>query len=517
MKKVLIFLLVAVMTILAGCGKETDIPVLPAEKDENSFAKRELIIGVPEANINFDPYDTSNGNDLKIKNQIYDYLVEKDEDGNIVGSLAERYEVSTDGMVYTFYLRHGVKFSNGTEFKASDAKFSIEKAIESPYTMDGFYDVSECVIVDEYTVEINMKVTNVSFLEKLTNWYGAMISEAAVNEYGDQFGKTVESAVGTGPYIPAEWKSGELCVLKANIGYFKGEPSIKNIRYKAITDTNAAVIALQTGEIDLYASDLPGISVDAVSKDEKLRVMVYPSNFFIHVAMNTESGPFTDKALRQAVACAVDRQKMLTVGEEGMGTVVDSPAGPGFMGNPGIETWYESDLEKSKQLVKDAGMEGKSVTIKTRSSGAFPKLATALQDELSKIGLQVDVLLMETNAFLEDVTRNGKFDIAITRYGSTTRDVDEIMVAQLYSESVRAYNNSRYVNSVMDELLMKARSEMDTDTRKNIYADAIKLYTDDAVQIPLYYVNGSRAFTKDLTVEEGYVEYDRIFNYKWNY
>ena len=525
MLKKLLVLIMAVLLIagVSGCGKSQDLESENTALQEDRFEDRELIVGVPEINVNFNPYYTVNGNDLLGKNQIYDYLVTKGKDGKIEGSLAESYDVATDGLEYIFYLRKGVKFSNGSELKASDVKFSIDKNMNSPYTADGFVDVEKCEVVDDYTISIQMKTPSVSFLEKLTDWFGAIVNEEVVKEYGDDFGNTTESAIGTGPYILKEWQPGEVCTFESNPNYFKGEADIKKIKFKAIKDSNAAVIALQTGEIDLYASDLPEISIDMLMKNEKLNVLEYSSNMYMFVLLNTESGVFSDVRMRQAVAYAVDREKMLMVGTEGYGTIVDYPGGPDFTGNPNLKTWYSQDTEKAKKLVKEAGMEGKGIIIKTRAMSSFPKLATSLQDDLNKIGLSVEVLQMENNAFLDDVYKNGQFDIGISRYGAITKDMDEILYGQLHSDNIGIYNCCRYSNSEMDQLLIEAKAEMNEDKRKDIYGEVVKLFTEDAVEIPLYYTEGSRSYTKDLIIGENFTEmnddyfkYDRMYHYSWN-
>lgn len=515
MRKRMVFLLVVIMiaSLFTGCGQNSDKTSEPSETAD--FSDRELIVGFPQGAVCLDPYSTYSGDDLQTYNQIYDYLVTKDENGKLVPSLAEKYEISPDGLTYTFYLRKGVKFTNGSEFKASDVKFSVERGMNSDFIGEGYIDVEGCEVIDDYTVKIHMKVPNVGFLERMTNYYGAMVSEEVANKYGEQFGKTVESVVGTGPYILKEWKPGELTVFEANPNYFKGEPDIKKFRFKSITDVNAAIIALQTGEIDLYFADIPGISLDAVAKNEKLNLVSYPSMIYKFVFMNCESGIFKDLNLRKAVAYAVDREKMNIVGTEGHGTIVDYPGNTDYAGNPGIKTWYDLDIEKAKQLVKEAGMEGKTVTIKTFATDDYPKIATSLQDDLSSIGLDAKVIQMERNAFYDE-TDKGDFEMGIARLWPVSKDMDEIMNCLFRSTNIGNTNYSRYANPAMDELLSKAAAEMDAEVRKELYAEVVKLITDDAVQIPLYYTSSSRAYSKDLVIEEGNVQYDMIYHFKWN-
>jgi len=522
MKRKIVLLLVAVLitVFVAGCGQKSENTEGTAPSDGQGNEDKEMVVGIPKITDSFDFYNTTNGFESISMAQIYDTLVIKDSTGKTVPSLAESFEISDDGKTYTFHLKQGVKFSNGKEFKASDAKYSLDQAMASSWTSWCYASVDNCEIVDDYTIKLNMKTPNVGFMEYLANvYYCAMLSEETVKEFGDQYGKTVESSIGTGPYILKEWKPGEYCVFEANPEYFRGAPAIKRVKLKTITDVNAAIIGLQTGEIHAYYNDIPGISYDTVSKDEKLSVETYPSTIFFEVIMNTETGPFADVRMRQAVAYAVDREQMLIVGAEGQGVVADYPGGrQGYTaGDPGLKTWYSLDLEKAKQLIKEAGMEGKNVTIKTYATEPYPKLATILQDALTKIGLTAEVLQMERGAFIDEALTKGDFEIGICRWAAGTKDMDEIMFGSLATASIGAAGNwSWYSNPAVDELLTKAAGETDEEARKQLYADIIKIYTEDVPQIPLYYPNGSRAYSKDLVIEKGNTEYDRFFDYAWS-
>lgn len=504
---------VFIAALLSGCGKQTGETAAPA-------ADREMVVGIPKIATSFDFYNATSGNEGISMLQIYDTLVIKDQNGKTAPSLAETYKISPDGKTYTFTLRKGVKFSNGLEFTAADAKFSIDQARQSVYTSWCYVDVESCDIVDDYTIKLNLKAPNVGFIEYLANcYYSAMVSKETVEKFGKEYGTSVESSIGTGPYILKEWKPGEECVFAANPDYFLGAPAIKKVRMKTISDVNAAVIALQTGDIQAYFNDIPGINYDAVSKMDNLNMVTYPSTILFQTMMNTKTGPFADIRMRLAVAYAIDREKMLTVGVEGKGAITDYPGNrQGYTeGDPVLkDTWYPVDIEKAKQLVKEAGMEGKAVTIKTYASDPYPKLATILQDELIQIGLKAEVQQMERTAFLDEVTAKGIYDIAICRWAAGTKDMDELWYGSFHTDSIGPAGNwSLYSNPEMDQLLEEARAQNDPEARKKIYTEAIKLFDRDVPIVPLYYPNGSRAYSKDLVIDPGNAEYDRLFSYSW--
>lgn len=516
MKKKITFLLFVLMmvTLVSGCGKSDG----NGQKDQ--FADRVMVAAMAVApSSGFNPYADVGAVEGMVNVDLYSTLIQKDSNGKMSPYTAEKYEMSADGMTYTFYLRKGVKFSNGAELKASDVKFSIETAMKSPYTYDGYISVGSVEAVDDYTVKVNMKAPDAAFLEKLSSvFYSYIVNEEAYKQYGDQYGKTAEATIGSGPYVLAEYKPGESCTLEANPDYFMGSPDIKTVSIKAISDSNAAIIALQTGDIDIYLDDVPAIAIDSISKDSNLSLKEYQSTVFYFLSMNYETGPFKDVRLRQAVAYAIDRAKVNTFATEGMGTVVDNPGGPSFVGNPGGKTWYKMDIEKAKQLVKEAGMEGKTIVLKTIGTNPLPKVATAVQDSLNQIGLKIEVQQLEQTAFIDDV-RNGSFELAAARYWGLTMDMDEIMFSRYHSSMIGVYNASRYSNPMMDDVILKAKSEMNPEKRVQLYKEAIKIYTDDAVEIPLFYSPAYRAYTKDLIVSDDQPSYHTgvcFFDYKWN-
>jgi peptide/nickel transport system substrate-binding protein len=481
-----------------------------AEAATNAKNDREMVVGVIKVNGTFDPYSSAYGSDDFASKQVYDSLVMRDDKGKIAPYLAESWEMSDGGKVITFKLRQGVKFTNGAEFTAEDAQFNIEKARETPTTEWAMSGVEACEVVDAYTLKVTLKAVDMSFFEKLA-WMN-FVNKAYYLEKGDQYGLTVENIVGTGPYIVSEWKPGEMALLTANEGYFLGSPSIKKARYKTISDANAAVIALQTGEINMYNVDVPSVSIDALSASSEVTVTSFPSYVFMDILLNCKDGLFADLKLRQAVAYGVDREKMLQVGTEGHGEIVDYPGGPDYIGNPNIKVFNAMDQEKAKQLVEEAGAAGAPITIKTQDTDPWPKLATALQDDLNKIGFDAKVELLDTNGYGQEIWTNLNYEIAISRYWSGTKEMAELMALL---ETDNPMNFSRYTNPAADPLIREAAGLSDEAARKGLYEQAVKLVMPDVPLVPLYYSYGSRAYTSDLTIDPGWVEYDKVFYYSW--
>ena len=511
-KQLLVFLLLlALCSTVCSCGSEknTTNGNTANPSGNTSEPSRELIVGLTKANSSFDPYG-SYGDETYGHMQVYDTLVVKDENGKITPAVADSWEISDDGLTYTMKIRSGIKFSNGSEFTAEDAKFNIDTGIASSYTNWAMVGVDHCDVVDNSTITITLSAADVGFLEKLTWIY--LVNKTAYEAGGEQYGKTVDTIVGTGPYIVSDWKPGESVKFTANDDYFRGAPAIKAATFKSMSDANAAVIALQTGELDLYINDVPSISIPALNGSDKVTVVSYPSYVLMDIILNCESGIFTNPNLRQAIAHAVDREKMLSIGTEGQGTIVDYPGGPDYVANPGLKLFPAIDLEKATQIVTDSNVKGTTLTIKTMDTDPWPKLATVLQDDLNKIGFIAKVELMDYNAYSQEVWGNANYEIAICRYWSGTKDMGEMMSLV---QTDAGMNFSKYSNPKADEYIEKGNSAGSEDERKGFYAQAIELFTPEVPLIPLYYTYGSRAFSSSLDVAEGNVQYDRMFYYSW--
>ena len=507
MKKFAVLILCFVMILsFAACGG--------GGSEGNGNADRELVSAFDQAPTVLDMHGTSALADFYGLYQVYDTLVKKDANHETVGSLADSWEISEDGLTYTFKLKEGVKFTNGAELTADDVVYSLTRAQESSFSASTFRIMKGVTKVDDYTVAIELNEPRVSFIEVLSGATASIGCKAVFEEFGDNFGRDVESVVGTGPYKVTEWEPGQLLVLEANDEYFLGAPAIKKARIKTIGDPDSAVIALRSGDLDLYFSAVPAVALDTIKNEEGLALTQYPSARLMYLSVNNESEVFKDKLMRQALAYAVDREKAVLVGADGAGEIVNTLAGNDFTSAPQGFEWYEHNPDKAKELVKEAGMDGATVVIKTFASGTHPKIATAIQDDLAAIGLNASVQQLEVNAMIEDLEA-GNFDVAVTSWTSMVKDTGDLFDYILHSANYGITNDARYVNEEVDELLNAAASNQDNAERTEMYTKVAELAKEDCPYIPLLYSSANRAYSADLVVEEGNVEYGRIYDFSW--
>lgn len=490
-----------------------------------AVGNEQMVVGIPSLTPSFNFFNTTNGYETFSMAQVYDTLVVKDDAGNYVCSLAEKYETSEDALVFTFYLRQNAKWSDGTPVTANDVKFSMDRLLVSAYTSWIYEPLLSAVnVIDDYTVEIMLKKGSISLLEYLSNpYYCSILSKAAYAQYGDDYGSRVDAIVSSGPYKVTAWLVGESITYEANEDYFLGAPAIKSVKLVSMSDSNTAMFALQTGELDAFFSDVPGVSYSTISSAKNIKVVDFTSTVLYCTFFNSQNGLFSDVRMRRAVALAMNKDDYIVIGTEGSAVVADYPGDRGAgatTGDPKIHgIWdnsYTYDLEAAKALVDACGNKGKALVIKTYSTDPYPALATMLQSALNRIGLNASIEQIERGTFISRVLAEGDFEIQVCRWAAGTEDMDEIIYGSLHTDSIGSPGNwSFYSNPALDKLIEQAGGELDSAARESLYEQIIKIYIDEAVYIPVYYPTSSRAVNNRVVIHDGYVKYDKFCYYSW--
>ena len=510
-----VFLAVSILAILVGCSTEKqDTPNDPAQSEQTVMK-----VAVATAPANFNPFASTAGSVFQIygKTQVYDTLFTHDAEGNIFPSIAESYTVSDDNLTITFKLHEGVTFSNGEKFTSADAKYSLDVCRETKLTATYFTAIDSIDAPDEYTIVMHLNTPNAALFENLTV-YGQMVCKSAHEQLGDEYGMSAETTIGTGPYTVKDFIPEQSVTYIANENYFKGSPNIKEVDVQSIVNEESAIIALQTGEIDYYMNAVPAISVEKIKADPNLELVDIVSKKLYYICLNCERGPFADTNMRKAISLAINRDDLNMIITEGLGTVVYYPGYPTNTGNPDIndKVAYKQNIEEATRLIEAAGYKGATVTACMENNAILQQFATALQSQLSAVGLNVQINMMEYTSFMEDVFKNGNYDLTTSYNTAKTGDMDLVWTNWMSSAKVGSGNTARYVNPKMDELLAIARSEMDPETRKQDYVDCINLYLEDLPLLPITYEYSSRVYNNQkLVIENGLVEQDNFYNFSW--
>ncbi len=453
-----------------------------------------LIVGQIAEPKSLDPAAVTAVNDFRILVNLYEGLVAY-EPGTleVAPALATDWEISEDGTEYTFTLREDVTFHDGTPFNAEAVKFNFDRMLdeEHPYHDTGpfplaffFSSVEEAEVVDEYTVKFHLSEPYAPFLSNLAYPTGLMVSPAAVEQYGADYGR---NPAGTGPFTFGEWRSNEAVVLEKNADYWGEEAGTEAVVFRPITDANTRVAEMLAGGIDLMV-EVPPTSLGQFTDTDAYQVYEQSGPHVWFLILNAKEGPFADKRVRQAVNYAVDKEAIVNDVLEGTAEVAAGPTPPAFAWayNEELDP-YPHDPEKARELLAEAGAEGAELTfyVTEGGSGMLDPVAmgTAIQADLAEVGLDVSIETYEWNTFLGEVNPGleGKADMAEMAW--MTNDPDTLPYLALRTDawpSEGGFNSGYYSNEEVDRLLEEARVATDQEERAALYKQMQEIVQEDA-------------------------------------
>ncbi len=441
----------------------------------------------------------------------HDPLVRMDSNGEIQPALAESWDISEDGMSYTFHLREGVQFQDGTPLKASDVKYSLERGMNEAQSKRFTQPFDHVEAVDDQTAVLYLKYPCAATLKYLAQGNNCIVSEEIMNKVGEDAYQN--NPVGTGPYKVTEWVPGDHISLTANDNYYLGAPDIKNIVVRNISESTTAMVALETGDADVVLS-VPAVSKQSVLNNENLEYKEKPSTAFWNIPLNVNIEPFDNKLVRQAMNLAVDRQEVIDLAMDGAGIVADegiNPSSTGYVEVPRDPV----DIEKAKALLAEAGYpDGFSTQLYVREDYT-QKIGQVLQQQWAKIGVDVEIVVMERSALFEDAD-NGKLPMAT--FGSVDHILDaSIPLDAMDSKNFGAGSNySFYSNPEYDELNAQQNAETDPEKRKEIIKEMLLILKEDVPRIPLFFQVNNIAYSKDITGVECYASsLYNFYEFKW--
>ena len=452
-----------------------------------------LVVGQIAEPKALDPAAVTAVNDFRILMNVYDGLVRyKSGTLEVEPALAESWDISEDGTVYTFHLREGVTFHDGSTFDAEAVKFNFDRMLKEdhPYHDTGpfplsffFSSVEEVTVVDPLTVAFKLSAPFAPFLSNLAYPTGLIVSPAAVAQYGADYGRHPS---GTGPFKFAEWASNEHVILEANKDYWDGAPALDTVVFRPITDANTRTAEMLAGGIDLMV-EVPPVSLSEFG-GARFHVVEQAGPHVWFAILNAKDGPFADKLVRQAANYAVNKEALVDNVLEGTAAVAAGPIPPAF-------NWaydeslspYPYDPEKAKALLAEAGQEHPEVTffVTEGGSGMLDPIAmgTAIQADLEAVGFDVKIETYEWNTFLGEVNPGleGKADMAEMAW--MTNDPDTLPYLALRTDAwpdKGGFNSGYYSNPEVDALLEKARVSTDQAERATLYKQMQEIVQADA-------------------------------------
>jgi len=452
-----------------------------------------LIVGQIAEPKSLDPAAVTAVNDFRILVNVYEGLVRYAPGTlEVEPGLAESWEISEDGTEYTFKLREGVTFHDGTPFNAAAVKFNFDRMLneDHPYHDTGpfplaffFGAVEETQVVDDLTVKFKLNAPYAPFLSNLAYPTGLIVSPEAVKQYGADYGR---HPTGTGPFTFAEWRSNEAVVIEKNAEYWGDPAGTEAVVFRPITDANTRVAEMLAGGIDMMV-EVPPTSLSQF-QGEGFDVVEQAGPHVWFLILNAKEGPFADKRVRQAANYAINKDAIVNDVLEGTAEVAAGPTPPAFAWayNADLDP-YPYDPEKAKALIAEAGAEGAELTFFVTEGGSGMldpvPMGTAIQADLNAVGFDVKIETYEWNTFLGEVNPGleGKADMAEMAW--MTNDPDTLPFLALRSAAwpdKGGFNSGYYANPKVDELLEAARVATDQDERARLYKEMQAIVQEDA-------------------------------------
>jgi peptide/nickel transport system substrate-binding protein len=453
-----------------------------------------LIVGQIAEPKSLDPQTVTAVNDFRILMNLYDGLVRYTDGAlEVEPALAESWTISEDGKQYTFELRRDVKFHDGTPFNAEAVSFNFERMLDEehpfhdtgPFPLAFFFSSIDRVETDgDYRVVFHLKEPYAPFLSNLAYPTGLIVSPAAVEKDGKEFGRR---PVGTGAFRFEEWESNSRVVVTRNPDYWDGAPALEAVVFRPITDANTRVAEMLSGGIDVMV-EVPPDNLATFAKDAMYEVHEQSGPHLWFLILNTKEGIFTDKRARQAVNYAIDKRALTENVLQGTAEVAAGPTPPAFAWayNDQLEP-YPHEPEKARALLKEAGAEGAKLTFYVTEGGSGMldpvSMAAAIQADLAKVGLDVEIETYEWNTFLGKVNPGleGKADMAEMAW--MTNDPDTLPYLALRTDASPdkgGFNSGYYSNPEVDRLLEEARRSTDKAERARLYREMQAIVRDDA-------------------------------------
>ncbi|MGY4719881.1 ABC transporter substrate-binding protein [Naumannella cuiyingiana] len=465
--------------VLGGCstGRSVDLGGAggPSGGSAAGAVLNAAIAGEPDQ---LDPHKTTSYFSFEVLENVYDTLVEPDENLELQPALAEKWTTSDDQLTWTFSLRQGVTFHDGSPFTADDVVYSYRRIIDDKLANAyKFAAVKDVKAADPATVVITLSQPAPNLLSSLGSFKGVAI----VSKNNVESKAITTKPIGTGPFSLAEYVNGDHITLAANPTYWGGAPGLGEVRYTFVSEASTALASLRSGEIQ-WTDSVPPQQVQALSTDSGVVLGQEPSSDYWYLALNERNQPWNDPRARQAVAYAIDRDAIVQAVSYGTAQLNQ-------LAIPPTSSWYteygtyRTDLARAKQLLGEVGFSGGTIDFMATSD--YPETVTVAQivaANLEPLGIEVKIRQPDFSSWLDDQSAH-KFDLLMMGWLGNL-DPDDFYYAQHHSDG--ANNAQGYSNPEVDKLLDAGRTETDVARRKQTYAQAATTIADDCSYIYLY-------------------------------
>ncbi|MEE1258402.1 MAG: peptide ABC transporter substrate-binding protein [Lachnospiraceae bacterium] len=510
-KKLLALLLTACMVVsMVACGSEAEAPATSEGK--------ELAVQIGPDPETVDPALSSAIDGGNMILHAYECLLTVGQDGSLQPGQAETWETSEDGLTWTFHLRDGLKWSDGSALTANDFVYSWKRVcdpvVAAPYAetvlgmvkgyeeaIAGNADALAVTAIDDKTLVVELNAP-CSFFGSLAAFATlSPVQQATIEKNGDAWATAAETYVSNGPFYMTEWVPGSHITFSKNSNYWNADAiKLDRLKFVLMEDPNAAYSAYQTGEV-LLIKDVPTEEIPSLEGNSEFNVDPIIGTYYLSV--NTAKAPFDNVNVRKALSLAIDREYVANTLMQGTYSAASNFMGPGWIDTDGTEfmsnanggkayidtTNHEANVEEAKQLLADAGYpngEGfPSISYTTNDSAYHKVVAEYLQQAYAELGINLQVNIVEWSSFTP-MRRNGEYDMARNGWVGDYTDASN-MLDLLYSTN--GNNDGKFNNADYDAAMELSRTTTDVEERSKALHTAEDILMEEAACIPLAYYN----------------------------
>lgn len=518
-KRMLALLLAAVMvcgTVLTGCG-DTDEQTNDDANTNKETAEKQLAVQIGPNPETIDPALNSAVDGGNMILHSFEGLLAVDEDGQYIGGCAETWEPSEDGLTWTFHLREGLKWSDGSDLTAEDFVYSWKRVADpntaAPYgeTVLGMvkgWDEAAAGNVDALGVSAPDAQTLVVELSTPCTYFEGLaafatlspVQKATIEANGDAWATAPETYISNGAFHVTEWVPDSHIIMSKNEHYWNADAiKLDSIKFVLMEDSNAALSAYRSGEV-LMIKDVPTEEIPSLEGNSEFHVEPIIGTYY--VSLNTQKEPFTDAKVRKALSLAIDREYVAGTLMQGTYTPAWNFMGPGWLDTDGTEFMnnanggeayisedFEANLEEAKQLLSDAGYpngEGlPALTYSTNDAGYHKTVAEYLQQAWKEIGVTLKVEVVEWSSFTP-MRRAGDYEISRNGWVGDYSDPSN-MLELMYSTN--GNNDGKFNNADFDAAIDESRATVDAEARSAALHKAEDIMMEEASCIPIAYYN----------------------------
>ena len=481
-------------------------------RDPAGPAEQRVIIGRGRDALTLDPARVTDSESTEVCEQIYEHLVrfrltDTGATGDVEPELAERWEQSGDGKTWTFFLRKGVRFHDGSPMDAESVVFSFERQRDRAhpghrgdykYWETSFKNIQRVEKVDPHTVRITIEIAHAPFLSNLAMTPVAIVSPSrTLSTDGLE-----RNPSGTGPFRFVRWTKDGI-VLRRNAAYWGNAPRIETLVYRSIPDPRQRLVALESEAIDVAYSISPGDMPYVRLHPELVPLLVEPFNV-AYLAMQTKHPPFDDARVRRAVNHAVNKLPIVRLLYQQLAVPALGPLPERMLGYEPNVRRYAYDPQRARSLLAEAGYDQRlrpKLYVMREERPYLPhpeRVAEVIQKNLAEVGMKVDIVVNSFATHL-DVTDRGEHDLALRGWTSDNADPDNILIL-LDRDNARpgGQNAAYYTDPFVHGQLEWARLSFDKERRAELYRSALRRIAEDAPWVPLAHARVPIATRRDV-------------------